>query len=61
MLYEYLQKEAEVLDTIEGKLVETVQKASVDGRKVPDKTVERLSSVRKEREQNKEALAYFQS
>ena len=60
VLYEYLQKEAEVLDTIEGKLVETVQKASVDGRKVPDKTVERLSSVRKEREQNKEALAYFQ-
>ncbi|MDD6070747.1 MAG: class I SAM-dependent methyltransferase [Clostridiales bacterium] len=61
VLHEYLQKEAEVLNKIEGKLVETVQNASGDRRKVPEKTLERLDSVRKERKQNKEALDYFQA
>ena len=60
VLYEYLRKEATVLETIERKLKMTVRNAEKDGNRVSEKTLERLISVKKERERNQDALDFFQ-
>ncbi len=59
VLYDFLQKEAVVLENIYQKLEKTVEKAHKEGREVPEKTIERLESVKKEREQNGKAAGYF--
>lgn len=59
VLYEFLQKEAAVLETINQKLEETVAKAYKEGREVSEKTLGRLESIKKERERNRQAAGYF--
>lgn len=59
VLYDFLQKEAAVLETINQKLEATVAKAHKEGREVPKKTLERLESVKKERDRNGQAAGYF--
>lgn len=59
VLYEFLQKEAEVLCQIAGKLQEAIARSRIENREVPQKTMERLQSVEEEQRLNEEALSYF--
>jgi len=59
VLYDFLQKEAAVLENIHQKLEETVKKADKEGREVPEKTLERLKAVKEEQERNRQAALYF--
>lgn len=59
VLYEFLQKEAEVLCQIAGKLQDSITKSRLENREIPEKTMERLQSVKEEQRLNEEALSYF--
>ena len=59
ILYEYLEKEKGVLEEIHLKLLEHVKQAEVKGTAISDKTMERITSVKKEIEINQEALRYY--
>ncbi|MCM1179289.1 MAG: class I SAM-dependent methyltransferase [Clostridium sp.] len=58
-LYDFLQKEAAVLEEIYQRLGDTVEKAHKEGLEVPQKTSERFQSIQKERERNRQAAGYF--
>ena len=59
VLYEFLQKEAEVLCQIAGKLQDSITNSRLENREIPEKTMERLQSVKEEQRLNEEALSYF--
>lgn len=59
VLYEYLKKEKNVLESISIKLTNAVEDAKTKGELVPDKTIKRLAAVREELEMNSRALEYY--
>lgn len=59
ILYTYLQKEKRILEGILAKLEDTVRQAGKREEAVPDKTLERISSIKKELAVNLTALQYY--
>lgn len=59
VLYAYLKQEKNVLQDILKKLEEVTDCAKKTGNVIPDKTVKRLDSIKKEIELNSKALEYY--
>ena len=59
VLYAYLKQEKSVLQDILKKLEEVTDCAKKTGNVIPDKTVKRLDSIKKEIELNSKALEYY--
>lgn len=59
VLYEYLEKEKNVMENIFIKLSAAIEHADKTGKAVSDKTIKRLAFLQKEMRMNQEALKYY--